>query len=103
MGLRTHLRQLRRTRRRPTAFPEALQLQSTTRLPWQTSAGLAAEQPRWELQLACRRGALQERDFRLLFAGTTITTIGGPLAGTAPAFGVLDRAIATAVSIVVAA
>jgi hypothetical protein len=49
-----------------------------------------------------RLGALQERDFRLLFAGTTITTIGDGLAGIALAFAVLDRSSATALGIVFA-
>jgi len=47
-------------------------------------------------------GALQERDFRLLFAGTTITTMGDRLAGIALAFAVLDMASATALGIVFA-
>jgi predicted MFS family arabinose efflux permease len=37
-----------------------------------------------------RLGALAERDFRLLFAGTTITTFGDALGGIALAFAVLD-------------
>ncbi len=49
-----------------------------------------------------RVGALHERDFRLLFAGTTITTVGDRLAGIALAFAVLDIASATALGIVFA-
>ena len=49
-----------------------------------------------------RLGALAERDFRLLFLGTTITTIGDRLAGIALAFAVLDRGSATALGIVFA-
>jgi predicted MFS family arabinose efflux permease len=37
-----------------------------------------------------RLGALSERDFRLLFSATTITTIGDRLGGIALAFAVLD-------------
>ena len=37
-----------------------------------------------------RLGALQERDFRLLFTATTITTLGDAVAGIALAFAVLD-------------
>src|SRR4029079_17703072 len=40
-------------------------------------------------------GALQERDFRLLFSGTVITTVGDRLAGIALAFAVLDIGSAT--------
>src|SRR5262245_55636205 len=54
------------------------------------------------MPLSQRLGALQERDFRLLFAGTTITTIGDRLAGIALAFAVLDIASATALGIVFA-
>lgn len=54
------------------------------------------------MSLSQRLGALQERDFRLLFAGTTITTIGDRLAGIALAFAVLDMASATALGIVFA-
>ena len=54
------------------------------------------------MPLSQRLGALQERDFRLLFAGTTITTIGDRLAGIALAFAVLDMASATALGIVFA-
>jgi MFS family permease len=49
-----------------------------------------------------RFGALQERDFRLLFLGTTITTIGDRLASIALAFAVLDTASVTALGIVFA-
>jgi MFS family permease len=49
-----------------------------------------------------RLGALQERDFRLLFTGTMITTVGDRLAGIALAFAVLDIASATALGIVFA-
>jgi len=54
------------------------------------------------MPLSKRLGALQERDFRLLFAGTTITTMGDRLAGIALAFAVLDMASATALGIVFA-
>jgi hypothetical protein len=47
-----------------------------------------------------RLGALQERDFRLLFAGTTITTVGDRLAGIALAFAVLDFGSATDLGVV---
>ena len=50
-----------------------------------------------------RLGALRERDFRLLFAGTMITTVGDRLAGIALAFAVLDISSATALGIVFAA
>ena len=49
-----------------------------------------------------RIGALRERDFRLLFAGTTITTVGDRLAGIALAFAVLDIGSATALGLVFA-
>ncbi|MCZ7587613.1 MAG: MFS transporter [Gaiella sp.] len=49
-----------------------------------------------------RLGALQERDFRLLFTGTMVTTVGDRLAGIALAFAVLDIASATALGIVFA-
>jgi MFS family permease len=49
-----------------------------------------------------RLGALRERDFRLLFSGTTITTMGDRLAGIALAFAVLDIGSATALGIVFA-
>ena len=50
--------------------------------------------------MPCRKlrenlGALQERDFRLLFSGTVITTVGDRLAGIALAFAVLDIGSAT--------
>ncbi len=54
------------------------------------------------MPFAERLGALREPDFRLLFAGTTITTIGDRLAGIALAFAVLDIASATALGIVFA-
>ena len=50
-----------------------------------------------------RLGALRERNFRLLFAATSITTIGDRLAGIALAFAVLDIGSATALGIVFAA
>lgn len=49
-----------------------------------------------------RLGALRERDFRLLFTATMITTVGDRLAGIALAFAVLDVASATALGIVFA-
>ena len=49
-----------------------------------------------------RLGALRERDFRLLFTATAITTAGDRLAGIALAFAVLDVASATALGIVFA-
>jgi MFS family permease len=49
-----------------------------------------------------RLGALQERDFRLLFTGTMITTVGDRLAAIALAFAVLDISSATALGIVFA-
>ena len=54
------------------------------------------------MSVAERLGALRERDFRLLFAGTMITTVGDRLAGIALAFAVLDIASATALGIVFA-
>jgi MFS family permease len=48
-------------------------------------------------------GALAERDFRLLFTATTITTIGDRLAVIALAFAVLDIGGATDLGIVIAA
>ena len=54
------------------------------------------------MSLRERLGALQERDFRLLFTGTLITTIGDRLAGIALAFAVLDISSATALGIVFA-
>ncbi len=47
-----------------------------------------------------RFGALQERDFRLLFFGTTITTAGDRIAGIALVFAVLDLGSATDLGIV---
>ena len=47
-------------------------------------------------------GALKERDFRLLFAGTVITTLGDRLASVALAFAVLDVGTATDLGIVFA-
>lgn len=55
------------------------------------------------ISLRDRLGALEERDFRLLFTGTTITTIGDGLAGIAIAFAVLDIGSATGLGIVFAA
>src|SRR5215213_9168974 len=52
MGLRPHLRQLRRTHRRARSLPRPIQLQTTTRQPRPQTAGLETEQPRWELHLA---------------------------------------------------
>ena len=50
-----------------------------------------------------RLGALRERNFRLLFAATSITTVGDRLAGIALAFAVLDIGSATALGVVFAA
>jgi MFS family permease len=47
-----------------------------------------------------RLGALAERDFRLLFTATTITTVGDRLAGIALAFAVLEFGSATDLGIV---
>ncbi len=47
-----------------------------------------------------RLGALAERDFRLLFTGTAITTAGDQVAGIALAFAVLDLGSATDLGIV---
>ena len=49
-----------------------------------------------------RLGALTERDFRLLFAGTAVTTAGDQVAGIALAFAVLDIGSATDLGIVFA-
>jgi len=49
-----------------------------------------------------RLGVLRERDFRLLFSGTVITTIGDRLAGIALAFAVLDIGSATDLGLVFA-
>ncbi len=55
------------------------------------------------MTLGERLGALHERDFRLLFTATTITTVGDRFAGIALAFAVLDISSATALGIVFAA
>ena len=47
-------------------------------------------------------GALSERDFRLLFSGTVITTLGDRVAGIALAFAVLDIGSATDLGLVFA-
>ena len=47
-------------------------------------------------------GVLEERDFRLLFSGTVITTVGDRLAGIALAFAVLDIGSATDLGLVFA-
>jgi len=47
-----------------------------------------------------RLGALTERDYRLLFTATTITTIGDRLAGIALAFAILDLGSVTDLGIV---
>ena len=49
-----------------------------------------------------RLGALRERDFRLLFVATTITTAGDRIAGIALTFAVLDIASVTALGVVFA-
>jgi MFS family permease len=49
-----------------------------------------------------RLGALAERDFRLLFSATTITTVGDRLAAIALAFAILDFGSATDLGIVLA-
>jgi MFS family permease len=54
------------------------------------------------MPLSERLGALRDRDFRLLFTGTMITTVGDRLAAIALAFAVLDIASATALGIVFA-
>lgn len=57
----------------------------------------AAETPTlWRARL----GALTERDYRLLFSATTITTIGDRLAGIALAFAILDLGTVTDLGIV---
>lgn len=48
-------------------------------------------------------GALQERDYRLLFSATTITTVGDRLAGIALAFAILDIGSATDLGVVLGA
>lgn len=50
-----------------------------------------------------RLGALQEREFRLLFSATTVTTIGDRLGGIALVFAVLEFGSATDLGLVVAA
>jgi MFS family permease len=50
-----------------------------------------------------RFGALQEREFRLLFSATTITTAGDRLAGIALAFAVVETGTATDLGLVFAA
>jgi MFS family permease len=50
-----------------------------------------------------RLGPLVERDFRLLFTATTITTVGDRLASIALVFAVLDFGSATALGVVLAA
>jgi len=52
------------------------------------------------IALRDRVGALAERDYRLLFSATTITTVGDRLAGIALAFAVLDLGTATDLGIV---
>ncbi len=52
--------------------------------------GEAYATPAVGLPLRERLGALQERDFRLLFTATTITTLGDSVAGIALVFAVLD-------------
>lgn len=53
--------------------------------------------------LRARLGALQEREFRLLFTATTITTIGDRLGGIALIFAVLEFGSATDLGLVLAA
>src|SRR5512135_1193969 len=48
-------------------------------------------------------GVLHERDFRLLFTGTVITTVGDAVAGIALAFAVLEIGSATDLGLVFAA
>ena len=50
-----------------------------------------------------RLGALSERDFRLLFTATTITTIGDRVGSLALVFAVLDFGSATDLGLVLAA
>src|SRR5215212_5209052 len=85
MGIREGVRDLHRTRRGPTALSQAVQLQPTARLPRQTSAGLEAEQPRWELQLADALALL------LLIAVDDPPTAAGASKTDALAFAVLCR------------
>ncbi len=54
-------------------------------------------------RLAGRLGPLAERDFRLLFSATTITTLGDRLAGIALVFAVLDFGSVTDLGLVLAA
>jgi hypothetical protein len=53
--------------------------------------------------LAARIGPLAERDFRLLFSATTVTTLGDALAAIALAFAVLEFGSAAGLGIVLAA
>jgi Major Facilitator Superfamily len=55
------------------------------------------------VSLRDRLGALRERDFRLLFTATTVTTAGDRLAAIALAFAVLDVGTATDLGLVFAA
>lgn len=55
------------------------------------------------MSLRDKLGALAERDFRLLFSGTVITTVGDRVAGIALAFAVLDIGSATDLGLVFAA
>ena len=50
-----------------------------------------------------RLGPLVERDFRLLFTATTITSVGDRLASIALVFAVLDFGSATSLGVVLAA
>jgi hypothetical protein len=52
--------------------------------------------------LRARLGALQERDFRLLFSATTITTVGDRLGGIALVFAVLEFGSGTDLGLVLA-
>lgn len=54
------------------------------------------------MALRGRSGALAERDFRLLFSATTITTVGDRLASIALAFAVLDVSSVTGLGLVLA-
>jgi len=53
--------------------------------------------------LATRLGPLAERDYRLLFSATTVTTLGDALAAIALAFAVLEVGTAAGLGIVLAA
>ena len=53
--------------------------------------------------LALRLGPLAERDYRLLFSATTVTTLGDALAAIALAFAVLEVGTAAGLGIVLAA